>query len=517
MAYRSALISRWTASRPSVIVFCFFFAIAALWSLATPLWGSPDEPEHFYRAYGVAHFQLVVPESHGPSGVGEYISVPAGIVKSARMTHCYAFNPNRTAQCMSDPTSNMTRVKVTSGASRYNPLYYVLVGLPSLVMGNKHLLFGMRLVAAALSAWMLMWALTSLWLTRRPMIATSALLFGVTPMALFLAGMVNPNGLEITAALATWVNALLFFRNDQPEYRGMLMRRAAIAASILVLVRSLSPVWLAVILVVSLIGAHSGLRRRLFRRDILPWLGLSLLASALSVLWILVEKPLQTSTLAHPRHLSLATRVHMSWQLEGGRLRQELGVFGWLDTQLRVSVYHGFWLVTAGAVIVALICVRWRDRLALCVAAAAAIALPVLIEASTLNQERLIWQGRYSLPLSVGVAAVAAVGLGESRLLPRVGEWIVGIGLLAAWATVSVIAFGWVMHRYVAGIRSPFTLSGPWQPPGGAYALMAAYVLATVGGCALAVWYAHRLGRSRSADEHEQPASITETRESAPA
>ena len=486
-------------STATAVAFCFFFGVISLWALATPIWGSPDEPAHAYRAYAAAHGQLYVSPTNAIAGTGGFVSVPHDITVSGYSVVCYQFKHEVTADCAKDPTGGDTHlVSTPTGAARYNPAYYFVVGLPSLVMGDRHVLFGMRLVSAALSAWMLAWALTSAALARRPRIAVSAVLFGLTPMTLFLAGMVNPNGLEITAAAATWVSGAMLLRNDNADVRRVLLRRTAVAASILVLMRPLSPLWLAVIALVTFLAATPGVRQRLFRRDVVPWAGLVAGSGVAAVVWIYAAQALTISQLPHPKHWSFEGRWLLTWRLTPNRVRQQLGVFGWLDTPLPKVDYQWWGAVLLVALVLSVLLVRWRMKIALCLLAAAAIMVPMLIEALEFNTDGLVWQGRYTLPLSIGLAALMAVGLGECRWLPRAAEWPLSAVLITASVAVDLIAFPWAMHRYIAGWQRPFTLSGPWQPPGGATSLFFAQILVTLAGAALALAFARRLWPSEA-------------------
>lgn len=58
-------LADWSARTPKrlwAIAFALFFTLAASWSAATPLGGSPDEHAHFIRAAAVARGQIGGPE-----------------------------------------------------------------------------------------------------------------------------------------------------------------------------------------------------------------------------------------------------------------------------------------------------------------------------------------------------------------------------------------------------------------------------------------------------------------------
>src|SRR5579864_2410448 len=87
-----------TARRPGLVAFLVFFLMGAAWSLATPLYGSPDEPSHVVRAVSVVHGQILGQESKQYTGGILVVRVPAFFSKAAGVG-CYAFVPNASAEC----------------------------------------------------------------------------------------------------------------------------------------------------------------------------------------------------------------------------------------------------------------------------------------------------------------------------------------------------------------------------------------------------------------------------------
>jgi hypothetical protein len=484
--------------RATIGVFVGFLFIIALWSLATPRFASPDEPAHVFRAYGVAHGQVYV-ASRSARGGGR-IDVPRWLTVSN--PGCFAFKPNITAACVRNRAVAGGTVSVFSGAARYDPLYYFFVGLPSLAARSQQVVFFMRIVSAALTAWMLAWAVTSAATLKRPRIAVATVLFAVTPMTLFLAGSVNPNGLEISAAIAVWVNGLILVRSDRPELRSLLLRRTAIAACLLVVERTLSPVWFVVIAIGALLAARSGLRQRLLRRDVVPWAILVFLAGVAAVAWIVLSKSLSVSS-SRQLHHGLGQRLGDAWNHQRLDWKQEIGIFGWLDTRMP-NVYYLIWAAVGGVgAVAALLLIRWRDRIALCAVTVLAVGLPVVAEAESWNRTGPLWQGRYSLPLTVGIPLVAAVALSEAKWLPKALEWTLSAIFMIATGGIGIVAFVVALHRYVDGMRAALTLRGPWQPRFGAEALAITQLTLTATALVLALLFADRLsaaGARRTAE-----------------
>lgn len=489
--------------------FIFFFAIMAIWSFGTPIWGVPDEPAHVLRAYSAAHGQFYVSPNGATGGTGGVVTVPRSLAESGNSTSCYAFNPQVSAACAHDPVSGSHLVAAPSSAARYNPAYYLVVGLPSLIMGEHHLLYAMRLVSAALSAWMLAWALTSAALVRRPRIGMVAVLVAATPMVYFLGGGVNPNGLEITAACALWVNLLLLFRSDDKARRPLLIRRAAIAASIMVTLRSLSPVWLVLIIALACLAATPGLRQRLRRRDSTRWAIVVLVFAVLSVIWIEVSQSLTQLQLAQPLHLGLGDRLSLARRRQLFDFDSEVGLFGWLDTRLPQWAYNAWGITGLAASALAFVFIRWRDRIAVAAIAAVGYGVPIAIEAQDWNKAGGVWQGRYSLPLTVGLVILIGLALAESGWLPDWIGWIVAVSIAAGTATFMVWCFLITLRRNAVGVLAPFDIEGLWRPVGGAVRLSAALAFVTlIGTVAVLVMGARLAPIARNGRVHHDAGAI---------
>ncbi|MEV0664783.1 DUF2142 domain-containing protein [Actinomadura luteofluorescens] len=117
---------------------------------------------------------------------------------------CFAFEPQQPASCAhhESPSPRRPVEQFSASAGRYQPTYYALVGWPLRWRPGETGLLLARLIGAAVSAAFLAAAVHGVlaW-SRRPFLL-AGLLIAVTPMAMHLAGVVNANGLEITAAIA---------------------------------------------------------------------------------------------------------------------------------------------------------------------------------------------------------------------------------------------------------------------------------------------------------------------------
>jgi hypothetical protein len=159
-----------------------------------------------------------------------------------------------------------------------------------------------------------------------------------------------------------------------------------------------------------------------------------------------------------------------------------VGVFGWLDTN-SPEVTYMLWAAGVGVVVFLGMAGSARlPRAALIGAIVLTIVVPTTAEVPGANTFGFAWQGRYTLPLAVGVpilgALAAAVG---GALAPqaavRLTAWL---ALLLGVAHFS--AFWWMLLRYQVGVGHGLNpVQGSWHPPGGSLLVLFAYAVGLLG------------------------------------
>jgi hypothetical protein len=112
---------------------------------------------------------------------------------------------------------------------------------------------------------------------------------------------------------------------------------------------------------------------------------------------------------------------------------------------------------------------------------AAVLVLPVVIESVGADRAGFIWQGRYSLPLAVGIPLLAGIGLASTDAMRAAGRrfpWVVVVSLV----TAQVIAFWQALRRYSVGARDSlwFFADARWDPPIPSPLLVAGYTVVVV-------------------------------------
>lgn len=446
------------------------FALGALWSIAVPLFAAPDEPSHTVRAVSVARGQLGGQE-HTPPGRPTVtdVRVPEVFASAHSVPACFLHTPGLTAACAPPLSSSRRLVPTGTFMGRYPPAYYFVVGLPSRWAVSAFGVYLIRLVSAAATAALLASALSTVRRERTGRMA-AGLALALTPMLFFLAGSVNPNGLEVAAGVGLWVALLALHREPGGPDRRVLAVRAAVAGSVLANSRPLGPLWLMAI--VAFVAAGTGRRqlRSLVKDTAVRHAAVVTAAfTAAAVAWNVTRHSYDGYGTDRGPQLSTVRFVQESAGRTWDRLLQAVGVFGWTDTRAPLLTY-ALWVAGVGAVVALAVSGRDRRRLvALAGLAAAVVVVPVAGETS--KHIGFFWLGRYTLPLAVGVPLLAADAAGPAMrgVVTRLRLWV---GALAA---AHVLAFAWAVRRFTLG--APGLGSPRWAPPVPAPVLVTAFAL----------------------------------------
>ncbi|WP_368498926.1 DUF2142 domain-containing protein [Herbiconiux sp. A18JL235] len=466
--------------------------LGTLWALATPIGGSPDEPAHVVKAGSVVRGELLPERMIASGGV---LDVPAALDWEYEQG-CFAFYADTPASCAPEFTGDPDQVVEShSSASLYNPVYYWLVGWPSLVLPDTSGIYAMRIVSAVLTSFFVAASifLIGSWRSRR--IPTLAVMAGLTPIAIYLMGTVNPNALEYTGGLALFTAMLSITLQPDPR---RLPARLALLTTAAVLVsntRGISPLWVAALLVVPLLLLTGRELLALLRRPaVIVSIVVIIAGAAVSAWWTLRSNSLGTAPSAGPSVVPENEGVGLS-PIEGffglignfyQQLRQMVGILGWLDTTLHPVVYYISYALFALLIVGVVLWVRGRRLVFVIALALVFFFAPPVVQAFYVTQGGFIWQGRYTLvllmALLVGMAAAMATSPRfVSRPAPRVLPVLAWVGA-AGWAFATAYAFATTMRRFASGYATdwPAMLEpDAWVPPLGSFTLIALYALVT--------------------------------------
>jgi hypothetical protein len=223
--------------------------------------------------------------------------------------------------------------------------------------------------------------------------------------------------LEIAAAIAVWVHGAAIATGRLPVVGTRLITRLGVASIVLAMNRPTSLLWLGLIGVLLLISAGRETISELLRHTAsrLWAVGLAI-AIALQVSWSAwadafnVSKTFVGGPVNVTRAQYFRTTIGNSYQL----LREMIGLFGWLDTYAPALTYLLWFLGIAALIAVALL-VAPRLLRTLAATVILVIAVPIVVEATYVHTIGFQWQGRYTLPLAVGVPILAGLGIGLAR------------------------------------------------------------------------------------------------------
>ncbi len=471
--------------------------VVLTWLLATPRSGGPDEPSHTVRAAALVRGQL---DGEASGGVNSRMFELPGHVGFPDPV-CYAFQPYVSAACIADAQAPSGDVLAGTRAATYPVWGHLLPGIGTLF-------------PSALAPWMarvfdavlpVLLIATSLSVAaRRGALGAAVTLLSVTPMAWFLFGVVNPSGLVVAGGIGLWsaLVALPATGTGNGKFASDRLVRCLLASSwaALILPRRDGLIWAVFVLSIAMLGLQltpravwaalgNGSRavvclstmavlgwaatsstndaRALFLAPLIPvaavaarstWrrltgnvsaqrlvVGCGLLLGA--VVMVLV---MSTRNSGFDRYV-----LRLVIGYTGDNLRGAVGILGWLDTPIPTASLYLF--VLAIGALFGFAFVDGQRSLAVSMAAVVGVAVTASWTLTMLqnNDTGTYWQGRYYLPLLVGVPILGSRlridGIRSSRLaalLVTVAAIVTNVGLAA------------MMRRFSGGIAGTLL---PWE------------------------------------------------------
>jgi hypothetical protein len=464
------------------VSFALLGLLGSIWAVSTPLGASPDEPTHAVRAAAVARGDVggrsIATPSTDPdvlSLVDYAVTVPESYATSYLLVVCYVFRPDVTADCQPLANSSQTPTDTSTYVGSYPPVYYALVGWPSLWWPADPGMYVMRILSVLLGAALLALGVVCAREVDRFGGSSGFVFVGValaiTPMVIFLMSTINPSGFEVASAFATWWGGLALLSAARARAVSSAdLVRFSVPAVLLAWSRPTGLVTLAAIIVTVAVfrADRASIRSLVHDRRAQAVGAATAVVVAGAGLWLIQAQALD-SFLGAP--VPGLTKLEAAWQsLERlpDRLGQTIGRFGWLDTPLpRTALWS--W----GAAVFALLLVgswhaNWRQRSGIAVVILAVVGMPTVSEALRVDEFGFIWQGRYSLPLAIGIPVLSAVALGDARRVDGRARTGIVVG------TVAIVAYGQLLahlgsaRRYITGVDAPmldFLTASTWQPP----------------------------------------------------
>jgi hypothetical protein len=438
-----------SAVRFGVLTFVGMLLLQTAWILAVPPYHAIDEFDHAYRAAGVAHGQWVLTEQPD-NGRGLAVAVPRDMVEAAS-AQCESLKYTQFANCHPVEERADGLVVVATAAAPYNPLYYAVVGTAAEPFDAVAADYVMRGVSALICALAIAISAFCLALMRAGPWTRLGFMVSMTPMLVYTTSVPAPNSLEIVTALMTWC-ALLAVASGrlEPPWERRLVWLAGAAAVATVVPRTLGPMWLAVVGLV--LAVFVGRRRlvEIVRAHTVPvvvCLALVVLATLGSAAWsawtgLFAESPdVAAASVSVDPVESLQPVV---WTL------QIIGAFPFRGSPAPMGVYVLYLLAVVPFLVAGVRRTAGRERVAVLGAVALTILLPIGLTLATAASQGPIWQGRYQLPLVVGILLMC--GLALDRRPP--GRLAFDAAVVCALVVTAAQAWSVVHVRVLEGART---------------------------------------------------------------
>jgi hypothetical protein len=482
--------------RPGVttwlVAWLVFSALGGLWAISSPLFNVPDEPSHTVYAAAAVRGEIWAPAE----GLRTTVTVPATYRNAHDVFTCYVFDVTIPAGCAAAFVAVDGTAEVVTTAGRYPPAYYMYAGLGSLVTDGAKAVYAMRLLTAVAVGAFLASAFCSILARRGRAFALVGLGLATTPMLFYFAGSINPQAPEIAASILLWTSGsalLLAMKRDGTlplTFRNPDLRRVLAAVVTLPLLRPMSLFWLALIVGALLLsfGSWVAMRRLLTARAVLITLPVFAAAVGLNFVWILFRDALLqqdvTAYAGSPRGEALLFST--------AKLNEEymhmIGYFGWLTTPAPGLVYV-LYTALLGGLLALRIAARGRQLVAVGLLTLAVLVLPVALEWSTYEVSAFAWQGRYTLPIAVGIPLLLGTDEDSSFRTSIAAKRFLTVAAVGT-AVIHFLSYAGTLNRNVFGINGFWGLTPQgWAPPLPAWSLM-------VGGAAAAVVVAVAMIRS---------------------
>ena len=462
--------------RVFLLAFAAFFAVSATWALTLPPGTTVDEIWHMKWAAAVVDGQFAPPRYDVPWRPGEVVwvdakvRVPEVIADLGGESGC-SEKDGKPAKCApaSSPADSTRLVSSDTIMSSYNPLYYLLVGWPVYVLRGLHGLYGMRLVSALLCSLLL--ACAAVVARRIGRVAFVGVLVAASPMVLFEAASVNPNGPEAAGGLLAFAALSALALDPKPSLVRSRVGFLALGAGVVAIVRPAGLEWLVVIAVMAglLIGV-----RRLYElvRDRRSWPGLAglLVAVLYAAAWNFTRGGLNTIP-AKPGGDGYTLKDSLSDSIVAlpGTFRSMIGPFSSNNAFYPFGT-EAVWSCLFGLVLIvgALLASR-RQLLVLGIWLAGVLLMPIVANAATGPGMDDLWMGRYGLWFAVGLPVYAAMII-DIRLAARAPA----IARRLTLVVVTLVALGhldigwYVVRLYGVGMAgSVLPHHFGWEPPMG--------------------------------------------------
>jgi hypothetical protein len=440
-----------------------FLLLQLGWLLVMPPATGIDEFDHIYRASAVAMGHWRPALSHGPSSVarGGYLPVRADLV-AASGPACARLRYTKKYNCQPFRQLGGGNVLVACGADTYNPTFYALIGTLARPFNGNAAILVMRVATSLICAGIFALAayLTARWArTRWPLVG---LLLGCLPTTVYSTTVAAPNGPQMMSGLLVWA-ALAALVRGRPETRTIAYAGMLGGVAVLANTHTLGLLWIGLIALTAVVylGTGRAIAQLLPRsRAELIVLVVAIAAFLFELWWLWYAHPNDPAApeggLSGNPWPNILENVPL-WPL------QAIGAFPFRNEPAS-SQFYAIAIVVLGAfATISVRALRGQRALIRTTGALAtfSVSVPIFLTALTYHEVGTIWQGRYGMPLSVGLFFIAALALDGRRTPLRHSFLVVGA---AAWGLTHLLGQGGVLHKQEAD-HVLVAATGWWAPP----------------------------------------------------
>jgi hypothetical protein len=435
-----------------------------------------DEAAHYLRALSITNGVLVGPKASLPHDLGITAAQYAWAQKDTRGVSVSAEMSPPPERCVSGrPPAHVGKCVEPTNTGDYHPLPYLLPAVTLAFASDADTgLWLARGVSVLLCLVFVVIALAALTESRSEL--PLGALLALTPTALFVMSVVNPNGLEVASSLAVTACTLRIWREPE-RVPSWLWIASTVSAAVATLSWQLGPVFVLVNALVGVVALGGSRLGALWRANRRPLSGLAVvLAAALSLYtgYGIASGVFHSSLSLSPFGSSLRDGAHQLRSV----LHQAVGNFGVLNLPVATWVYVLWWAMIVGVIAWAGVLGHRRERVVLGAGVAIAVVFPIVFYAWVYRNTGFGLQARYVLPVLTLPSLIAAEIVSRRAAERLRWPWLAAVVSIAvlqlySWDTAARAAAG-------APHRIWFLGHALWSPPLGWWPWLVSIAAGTV-------------------------------------
>lgn len=447
---------RFNPRRVALLVFAGVLLTQLAWILTLPTYRGIDEFDHVYKAEAVARGQWLS-NTPAPNGRGGIVTINEKTIRDATAV-CEFLPYTQHDNCHPAEVLGNGKATAASAAGAYNPAYYLVVGTVAKPFAGDTAVYVMRAVTALICAALLASAAGLIAQWARSAWPLMAYFAGLTPMLIYSTALASPNGIGYSGAALVWTSLLALDRYTRP--RSVSAAGFLVGAGAVVSTHTTGPMWLFLI-ALSLLPLR-GLRRwaQLFRGAGRSWgvaLGITAIATLACLMWTLSANANDLGPtkpqLAEGVILAELVPQEILWLLQG------IAAFPTRTEEAPAAVYVMWIGLLAMILVLAVRRAARPERMSLLLIVLLILMVQNVLTFISYAHQGYAWQGRYSLPLWLGLTGIAARSLGRLEHDPRKLWVLVFFGILATANAMSAVSVG--AREVTSGPSDPLAAAFP--------------------------------------------------------